>query len=218
LDSLLRYEMLPVTSPIGMLLWKSERDWSKSIKPDEGFQSAIPYVLEHLGEIRPIEAEFDALVGNLPEWIFDLKPFPFNPGGHLWIHKDPDILWPIHPPDVRLVEHMGERVEYTFDFTAQQREQSFYESFRLGEQVMPLVALLQHVEETKQVYRALPLSAWEYVVARGFNVPPAGIVSDSTGKRIQFNLSPCPELTYPEEGFDESISAFLKKPVRFKVV
>lgn len=217
-ESLLRYELLPVTSPIGMLLWKSEKDWSKSIKPDEGFQSAIPYVIEHLEEIRPIEAEFDTLMKDPPEWIFDLKPFPFHPGGHLWVHKDPDILWPIHPPGVCLVEHMGGRTEYTFDYMAQQREQSFYESFRLGEQVVSLSEIPQHIEETRQAYRALPVSAWEYVVARGFNVPPAGIESDATGKRIQFNLNPCPELTYPEEGFDESISTFLKKPVRFKII
>ena len=217
-ESLLRYELLPVTSPIGMLLWKSERDWSKSIKPEEGFQSAIPYVIKHLPEIRPIETEFDALMSDPPAWVFDLKPFPFHPGGHLWIHRDPDILWPIHPTDVRLVEHMGGRVNYTFDFTAQQREQAFYESFRLGEMTAPLSTIPQHIEETKKTYRALPVPAWEYIVAAGFNVPPAGIESDATGKRIQFNLNPCPELTYPEEGFDESVSAFLKKPVRFKII
>jgi DNA helicase-2/ATP-dependent DNA helicase PcrA len=217
-DSLLRYDMFPVTSPIGMLLWKSEIDWSKSIKPKEGFHSAIPYIIEHLPDIRPIEAEFDTMMSDPPSWIFDLKPFSFHPGGHLWVHHDPDILWPIHPPSVRLVEHMNGRTNYVFDYNAQLREQAFYGSFKFGEMVVPLSSILQHIDETKKTYRSLPVPAWEYIVAAGFNVPSAGIQSEATGKKIQFNISACPELIYPEEGFDESVSSFLKKPVRFKII
>lgn len=217
-DSLLRYEIKPVASPIGMLLWKSEDQWSKSIKPDQGFQAAIPYVLERMQEIRVHEEAFMRFINEVPDWFLETKCLPFHPGGHLWVHREPDTLWPIHPKDILLVDHMGGRENYSFDLAAQQREQSFFDSFRLGEKIRTIQEIQEHIEETWANYRALPIPAWEYVVARAFNVPTAGVMSDSVGKRIQFNVTPCPEMTYPEAGFDDSLSQFLKKPVSFKVI
>jgi hypothetical protein len=173
-------------------------------------------MLNHIGELKAIETSFNTF--SRSETLFEAAPLPFHPGGHLWIHAEPDCLWPFHPPGVNLVHAMSERIRPPFDQAGAPIENGFYDLFRKLDQPSTPEQFLEFTDAVTSTYFEMPEIFWSHVVARAFNVPTSNVASESTGKRIMFTIAKAKDMSFPEAGFDTALLTFMRRPVSVKIM
>lgn len=212
--SFLRFECMPSTGPMPMLLWTHDKDYAKSMKKGEGFGYALADIEPLLDKVREHEVDFDAQSNDLLN--MPTPEITFN--GHLWVFSESDMLWPIHSPDVLLVDHMAGKLKDVFDPASGAKDDALFDNLRQHERPRRIQDVIEHRDLLNRACRSLKNQEMEAIVARLFTVQSSLVGCEATGKKLQFTIERSPMMTVPNIEAEDAMSELLGRPVKFRVM
>lgn len=202
--------------PAPILVWESTDQWGRSAKQKgQGFLPGIEAILQSVPDVLPKALEMAQKLSLESDMS---KYWGLSSGGHLWIYKSCDSLWPIHPEDVLLIQPSSMRYASAFDFEAAAKERIYYSHLDGYNVANPECDVDAHVKRIRNCLKTMPIGGLEYLVAKDLKVPPQDVESEQTGMRIMFRAKKVAGMRSPSPLIESALGTWAGRSCKIKLL